>query len=77
VAVINKRYREGEKQVLEKHNDITATLATNGSGLPIGELAEAILKEVHDTKNAVRRVERKVDQHHRTPASVAHPREED
>jgi hypothetical protein len=50
-------------------------LATNGSKLPLGALLELVADDVRDTKNAVRRVERKVDKHHSLPAGAAHPEE--
>ncbi len=64
-------------EAAKRAEDLAAHVQTNGSNMTLGELAEAIFRDGRDTKNAVRRLERKVDAHHSRPASVAHPAEEE
>jgi hypothetical protein len=71
VAILSR----DKKRASRRADEMRDHLATNGSNLPLGELVELIAANVNDTKNAVRRVERKVDQHCAAPASAAHPEE--
>ena len=50
--------------------------ATNGTSKELGLLTELIHQDTRDTKNAVRRLERKVDRHHSLPVGAAHPEED-
>lgn len=83
IAMLSRNNRKATEQRdmvqanLTKQKAMDDHIQTNGSNMTLGELAEAIFKDGRDTKNAVRRMERKVDKHLSQPAMYAHPGEEE
>ncbi len=76
-ATAARKGREKAEEAVSRAEALQTHVATNGSKMTLGELAEAIFTETRATKNAVRRLDAKVERHLAAPVEVGHPTAEE